>query len=612
HNIEGVFEWVNGDPVTYTNWYPGQPNNYNGNQDYVELLNNGKWNDQYTSEKREFVMELPCQGGGGGVYVRQISGPSKGSLFDVGTTEVCYAAYDGSGNTDTCCFNVVVDGLTIKCPDDITVNCAYGYYGAEVHYDAPELHDCGSSCVNGNYIPGYVYMGEWNDHHYYCSDYTANWADAKAAAEAHGGYLAVINDQGENDYLASRLLAGTAWIGLTDQNYEGNFEWINGDPYNYFNWYPGQPNNYNGLQDHVEILYNGQWNDGNGYDHKEFIMELPCTRIKRIAGPPSGGWFDAGETTVTFVGYDGSGNTDTCSFTVTVNCSTDPDYCPSGGHNSYYTWIQKVSLGSIDNNSGNNGGYADFTNLSTTVEANYPYVIGLHPGTYATYTLYWKIWIDYSGDGDFNDQGELVGYASGSSAIYGQFTVPYYAVPGETRMRVQMAYGYYPYDPCSYFNYGEVEDYTIHIRNPYFNDPSGEVMADSRNGTLEPEDLEAIRLNPVPPAPDWDNTWTLLDEYAVQEAAIEEEVSKISDSDWLIYPNPAFDYIEVDLSAYQGQALRLRVNSQLGQSLMEQIISSDQEGAIRLDVSEWAAGVYWLTIQYADGQLEAKPFVVQR
>ncbi|MCX7093828.1 MAG: lectin-like protein [Methylobacter sp.] len=43
---EGVFKWVNGESSTFTNWDTIQPDNRNGNEDYVMLTtNNGKWND---------------------------------------------------------------------------------------------------------------------------------------------------------------------------------------------------------------------------------------------------------------------------------------------------------------------------------------------------------------------------------------------------------------------------------------------------------------------------------------------------------------------------------------------------------------------------------------
>jgi Ca2+-binding RTX toxin-like protein len=44
---EGTFTWVNGDPVTYTNWAPGEPNNDDGGEDYGEFIarEGGVWND---------------------------------------------------------------------------------------------------------------------------------------------------------------------------------------------------------------------------------------------------------------------------------------------------------------------------------------------------------------------------------------------------------------------------------------------------------------------------------------------------------------------------------------------------------------------------------------
>ncbi len=47
---EGTFVWSSSEPVTYTRWAPGEPNNYN-NEDYVFIFNqpwwNWAWNDVY-------------------------------------------------------------------------------------------------------------------------------------------------------------------------------------------------------------------------------------------------------------------------------------------------------------------------------------------------------------------------------------------------------------------------------------------------------------------------------------------------------------------------------------------------------------------------------------
>lgn len=43
---EGTFVWPNGEPVSYTNWISGQPDDENGNEDYGFMRTDGQWQDQ--------------------------------------------------------------------------------------------------------------------------------------------------------------------------------------------------------------------------------------------------------------------------------------------------------------------------------------------------------------------------------------------------------------------------------------------------------------------------------------------------------------------------------------------------------------------------------------
>ena len=95
----------------------------------------------------------------------------------------------------------------------------------------------------------------------------------------------------------------------------------------------------------------------------------------------------------------------------TGNCLTTcggppppPAYCSSTSTDQSYEWIQTVALGSINNNTGANGGYGDYTAQSTSLTTGTSYTATLTPGfASSSYTEHWAIWIDYNGDMDFND-----------------------------------------------------------------------------------------------------------------------------------------------------------------------------------------------------------------
>lgn len=140
-----------------------------------------------------------------------------------------------------------------------------------------------------------------------------------------------------------------------------------------------------------------------------------------------------------------------------------PAYCSSNGSNTSDEWINQVVLGSINNTSGNNSGYGNYTALSTNLTAGSTYTINLTPGfSGPTYNEFWRVWIDYNGDLDWADAGEQVGQGSGTSAINVTFTVPAGTTPVTTRMRVSMQYNAYP-PICGTYTWGEVEDYTVVI-----------------------------------------------------------------------------------------------------------------------------------------------------
>lgn len=130
----------------------------------------------------------------------------------------------------------------------------------------------GVASVDGGILTGPV-TNAANGHAYYLLTSTS-WSSAALEAQRLGGFLAVINDQAENDFVTTTF--GTyggegrhLWIGFTDAQQEGTFRWFNGQSATYSNWAAGEPNNAS-EEDFTELLGTdglqtvgtaGQWND---------------------------------------------------------------------------------------------------------------------------------------------------------------------------------------------------------------------------------------------------------------------------------------------------------------------------------------------------------------
>lgn len=150
----------------------------------------------------------------------------------------------------------------------------------------------------------------------------------------------------------------------------------------------------------------------------------------------------------------------------------DTDYCESKGNLSRYEWIESVQIGPIQNVSGNNGGYAIFSDPAQVLIADTSYAITLiHGFDNLPGRQFWKIWIDVDQDGNFATDGSELFYDS-EVAISGEFSdtlhMPASPLSGNTRMRVSMKFSGIldplpPAEACEIFPYGEVEDYCIFL-----------------------------------------------------------------------------------------------------------------------------------------------------
>jgi hypothetical protein len=152
------------------------------------------------------------------------------------------------------------------------------------------------------------------------------------------------------------------------------------------------------------------------------------------------------------------------TFTTTAATAS---YCASKGNSQVDEWIDRVSLNNLLRTSAADAGYIYFTGTTANVVANSSYSLGYSAGFRSGYTAteYWRIYIDFNGDKDFTDAGELVVSRNSTSAsnLSTTIRIPSTAKNGLTRMRVSMKWNSAQTSSCETFSYGEVEDYNINI-----------------------------------------------------------------------------------------------------------------------------------------------------
>ncbi|SMD32553.1 Por secretion system C-terminal sorting domain-containing protein [Reichenbachiella faecimaris] len=175
----------------------------------------------------------------------------------------------------------------------------------------------------------------------------------------------------------------------------------------------------------------------------------------------------AGVYEVTLNASNSSGN-DSITMTdyITVNEATGSAYCESAGSRVSYEWIANVTLNNFSNPSDAQL-YSDFTNQTISITKGQSHAVALTPGfSGSAYNEYFKIWIDYNQDGDFEDAGEVAfdAGAASNTTVNGSIIPPTSALLGSTRMRVSMKYNSAP-TYCGNLGDGEVEDYTVNISN---------------------------------------------------------------------------------------------------------------------------------------------------
>ncbi len=204
-----------------------------------------------------------------------------GDDFPIGTTTVTYVVTDGSGNTSICSFDITVTFDVIPelvCPGDITVNADPGSCTATaVNWLPPTLSNgCNLAELTSNFQPGDSFPTGTTTVTYTGMDSNENMFECSFTVTViNTGVPIILNCPSD---IELTLAAGECDTAV--------------------NWTPPSP-------------------DPN------------CDAVITSSTHAPGDIFPPGTTTVTYVVTDGSGNTNECSFDVTINFNSNPTLdCP--------------------------------------------------------------------------------------------------------------------------------------------------------------------------------------------------------------------------------------------------------------------------------------------
>lgn len=97
---------------------------------------------------------------------------------------------------------------------------------------------------------------------------------AKLTCNHFGSQIASPKNADENKAVLklSAMLGRKAFLGMNDQETEGDFKHLSGNPMEYANWAPNEPNGEH--EDCIEMYMDGKWNDNSCNNSMLIICEF--------------------------------------------------------------------------------------------------------------------------------------------------------------------------------------------------------------------------------------------------------------------------------------------------------------------------------------------------
>ena len=319
-NSEGHWEWVDGS-TWYSHWMSGEGSGGTG-ENYVTMdCASGNWWDipdwsrPYAMEGRIFSNPLNADTDGDGLS----DGWEAQFNLDPSTADTLSSDLDSDGLTlaqeyalgsDPYLVDSDGDGLSDAQEDSNGTDPLQADTDGDGVSDYDELNRSGGATDPNNPDTDGDGLSDGEEisrtAYSMVSDKDYSWTDARDDAVARGGHLATISSREEWGVVLNLTTndnpSGNAWIGATDANTEGEWEWVTGEPWGEFvKWMNNRPSTTPGNNDDYVSCYGNSWWDIPNTYRRHYVLEKLVPTDPIVADTDGDGLSDGWEE---LYGYD--------------------------------------------------------------------------------------------------------------------------------------------------------------------------------------------------------------------------------------------------------------------------------------------------------------------
>ncbi|XP_037388677.1 CD209 antigen-like protein E [Pygocentrus nattereri] len=108
---------------------------------------------------------------------------------------------------------------------------------------------------------------------YYISTEKKSWSESRKFCRERGADLVIINSRKEQEFISEAFGSSESWIGLTDVDTEGVWNWVDKSTLTAKFWWTGEPNDYGGNEDCAVTGYKYP-----GSERVSTWADYPCDR----------------------------------------------------------------------------------------------------------------------------------------------------------------------------------------------------------------------------------------------------------------------------------------------------------------------------------------------